>query len=212
MPASPSLGSERWGKTRAGQEGAPSLPSKGLVVTGIIFNLLEEAVVRRYGPEAWAAMLAHVGSSGYLPFDRYPDEDLFVLLEALPVDIETNAPERLRWFGRAAVPLLAERYPMIFAPHRSAESFLLTLNQLLHPGGPPPGVEGGPLDLEVLESGPDADLVLGYRSSKRLCALAEGFVTGAADWYGERVRIVQPRCMLEGEERCALVCTFEAAA
>ncbi|MGH9034165.1 MAG: heme NO-binding domain-containing protein [Acidimicrobiia bacterium] len=181
-------------------------------MTGIIFNLLEEAVIRRFGAGAWAAMLAHVGSSGYLPFDRYPDEDLFVLLEALPVDIETSAPERLRWFGRAAVPLLAERYPMIFAPHRSAESFLLTLNQLLHPGGPPAGAQNGPLDLEVLESGPDADLVLGYRSTRRLCALAEGFVTGAADWYGERVRIVQPRCMLEGEERCALVCTFEAAA
>ena len=212
MPASPALGAERWGKARTGQEGGPELPSKGLVVTGIIFNLLEEAVVRRYGPEAWSAMLAHVGSSGYLPFDRYPDEDLFVLLEALPVDIETTAPERLRWFGRAAVPLLAERYPMIFAPHRSAESFLLTLNELLHPGGPPAGAQGGPLDLEVLESGPDADLVLGYRSTRRLCALAEGFVTGAADWYGERVRITQPRCMLEGEERCALVCTFEDAA
>lgn len=182
------------------------------MMTGILFNLLEEAVVRRFGTETWTAMLAHVGSSGYLPFDRYPDEDLFLLLEALPVDPETTAAERLRWFGRAAVPLLAERYPMIFAPHRNAESFLLTLNQLLHPGGPPPGAAAGPLDLEVLESGPDADLVLGYRSSRRLCALAEGFVTGAADWYGERVRIVQPRCMLEGEDRCALVCTFEAAA
>jgi hypothetical protein len=212
VPPWPPAGPESRGKTRAAVEGGPRIPSKGLVVTGIIFNLLEEAVVRRFGAEAWSAMLAHVGSSGYLPFDRYPDEDLFVLLEALPVDRETTAPERLRWFGRAAVPLLAERYPMIFAPHRSAESFLLTLNQLLHPGGPPPGAEGGPLDLEVLESGPDADLVLGYRSTRRLCALAEGFVTGAADWYGERVRIVQPRCMLEGEERCALVCTFEAAA
>lgn len=182
------------------------------MMTGILFNLLEEAVVRRFGPETWAAMLAHVGSSGYLPFDRYPDEDLFLLLEALPVDPEATVAERLRWFGRAAVPLLAERYPMIFAPHRNAESFLLTLNQLLHPDGPPPDATAGPLDLEVLESGPDADLVLGYRSSRRLCALAEGFVTGAADWYGERVRIVQPRCMLEGEDRCALVCTFNAAA
>jgi heme-NO-binding protein len=212
VPPSPASGTESWGKPRTGVEGSPENLPKGLVVTGIIFNLLEEAVVRRFGPDAWASMLAHVGSSGYLPFDRYPDEDLFVLLEALPVDLETSAPERLRWFGRAAVPLLAERYPMIFAPHRSAESFLLTLNQLLHPGGPPAGAQNGPLDLEVLESGPDADLVLGYRSTRRLCALAEGFVTGAADWYGERVRIVQPRCMLEGEERCALVCTFEAAA
>ena len=109
------------------------------------------------------------------------------------------------------MPLLAERYPLIFAPHRSAESFLLTLNAILHPGGPPADVDAGPIDLEVLEVDPPGGLVLGYRSARRLCALAEGFVTGTADYYGEQVKIQQPRCMLHGEERCALVCTFEPA-
>jgi len=184
-------------------------------VTGIIFNLLEEAVTRRYGPEAWTRMLAEVGVGGYLPFDRYPDEDLFALLEALPVEDFGDTPgpptmaDRLRWFGRAAVPLLAERYPLIFAPHNSAESFLLALNEILHPGGPPADVEAGPLDLEVLTSGPSGGLVLGYRSVRRLCAMAEGFVAGAADYFGQRVSIEQPRCQLHGEERCALVCIFE---
>jgi hypothetical protein len=178
-------------------------------VTGIIFNLLEEAVNRRYGPGAWPRMLARAGSDGYLPFDRYPDDDLFTLLEALPVAPETEMADRLRWFGRAVIPLLAERYPMIFAPHSSAESFLLALNQILHPEGPPPDVENSPLDLEVLASGPGGGLVLGYRSALQLCALAEGFVMGAADYYGEQVTIHQPRCMLYGEDRCALVCIFE---
>jgi predicted hydrocarbon binding protein len=188
-------------------------PSNNLGVTGIIFNLLEEAVTRRFGAGAWAEMLAKVDVGGYLPFDRYPDDELFRLLGALPVAAEMNAEERLRWFGRAAVPLLAERYPLIFAPHASAESFLLTLNAILHPGGSVPAdVEAGPLDLEVLEVDPPGGLVLGYRSARRLCALAEGFVTGTADYYGESVKIEQPRCMLHGEERCALVCTFEPAA
>ncbi len=181
-------------------------------MTGIIFNLLEEAVTRRFGPGAWSEMLAKVDIGGYLPFDRYPDEDLFRLLGTLPVDPGTDADDRLRWFGRAAVPLLAERYPLIFAPHHSAESFLLTLNAILHPGGPPANADAGPLDLEVLEVEPAGGLVLGYRSSRRLCALAEGFVTGTADYFGEHVRIQQPRCMLEGEDRCRLVCTFSAAA
>jgi predicted hydrocarbon binding protein len=178
-------------------------PSNFVGVTGIIFNLLEEAVTRRFGAGAWAAMLAQVDVGGYLPFDRYPDDELFRLLGALPVAPEMNAEERLRWFGRAAVPLLAERYPLIFAPHQSAESFLLTLNAILHPG---------PLDLEVLEVEPPGGLVLGYRSARRLCALAEGFVTGTAEYFGEQVQIQQPRCMLHGEERCALVCTFAPAA
>ena len=181
-------------------------------MTGIIFNLLEQAVVRRFGLPAWKRMLAHVGTAGYLPFDKYPDDELFHLLEALPIDPDTSAPERLRWLGQAAVPLLAERYPMIFAPHRSAETFLLTLNQLMHPNGAPPGATGGPLDLEVLEAGPDAELILGYRSTRRLCALAEGFVAGTAGYYGEVVEIKQPRCMLHGEERCAIVCKFSPAA
>jgi len=181
-------------------------------VTGIIFNLLEEAVTRRFGPGAWSEMLARVDVGGYLPFDRYPDEDLFRLLGSLPVEAEVDADDRLRWFGRAAVPLLAERYPLIFAPHHSAESFLLTLNAILHPGGPPAAADAGPLDLEVLEAKPPGGLVLGYRSSRRLCALAEGFVTGTADYFGEHVLIQQPRCMLEGEDRCMLVCTFNAAA
>ena len=188
-------------------------PSNSVGVTGIIFNLLEEAVTRRFGPGAWAEMLARVDVGGYLPFDKYPDDELFRLLGALPVAAEMDADERLRWFGRAAVPLLAERYPLIFAPHHSAESFLLTLNAILHPGGHPPAdVEAGPLDLEVLEVDPPGGLVLGYRSVRRLCALAEGFVTGTADYYGEQVQIQQPRCMLHGEERCALVCTFAPAA
>ena len=180
-------------------------------MTGIIFELLEEAVTRRYGPEAWPRMLARAGARGYQRFGRYRDEDLFTLLEALPTAPDTSLADRFRWFGRSVVPLLAERYPQIFAPHSSAESFLLALNEVLHPGGPPTDVENGPLDLEVLARGPGGGLVLGYRSTRRLCALAEGFVTGAADYYGERVDITQPRCMLYGEERCALVCIFEPA-
>ncbi len=104
------------------------------MVTGIIFSLLEEAVTRRYGRTAWPRMLAHVDASGFLPFDQYRDGDLFALLEALPVPPETPASDRLRWFGRAVVPLVAERYPMIFAPHSSTESFLLALNEVLHSG------------------------------------------------------------------------------
>ena len=55
-------------------------PSNSVGVTGIIFNLLEEAVTRHFGPGAWAKMLATVDVGGYLPFDRYPDDEFFRLL------------------------------------------------------------------------------------------------------------------------------------
>jgi hypothetical protein len=182
-------------------------------VTGIIFNLLEEAVTRRFGAGAWAEMLATVDVGGYLPFDKYPDDEFFRLLGALPVAPDMDAEERLRWGAKISGYRSASSGTAARPNHRSAESFLLTLNAILHPGGRAPAdVEAGPLDLEVLEVEPPGGLVLGYRSVRRLCALAEGFVTGTADYYGEAVQIQQPRCMLHGEERCALVCTFAPAA
>jgi len=75
-------------------------PSNSLRDDGIIFNLLEEAVTRRFGggargPRCWA----QVDVGGYLPFDRYPDDELFRLLGALPrVEEEMSAEDRLRWF------------------------------------------------------------------------------------------------------------------
>jgi hypothetical protein len=183
--------------------------SNVVVVTGIIFNLLEEAVTRHFGAEAWAEMLERVGSGGYLPFDRYEDSEFTDLLMVLPFP-DADMDDRLRWFGRASVALLAQRYPIIFEAHRSTETFLLTLGEILA-GGAAPGGDGGMFDFEVAEgSGPQ--LVLGYRSTRRMCKMTEGFVTGAAEWFGEQVRIEQPRCMLHGADRCSIVCTFERAA
>jgi predicted hydrocarbon binding protein len=184
--------------------------SNVVAVTGIIFNLLEEAVTRHFGAEAWSEMLERVGSGGYLPFDRYDDDEFTALLMVLPLAPDTDMDDRLRWFGRASVALLAQRYPIIFEAHRSTETFLLTLGEILA-GGAAPGGDGGMFDFEVAEgSGPQ--LVLGYRSARRMCKMTEGFVTGAAEWFGERVTIEQPRCQHHGTDRCSIVCTFERAA
>lgn len=170
------------------------------MLTGIILNLLEEAVIHRFGAETWREMLQRTGAVAYLPFDRYEDQELFPLLEALPLAAGNGRPDRLHWFGRATVPLLAERYPGIFEAHRSAESFLLSLNAVLHPDGPPKNA-GAP-NFEVT-TGPGPGLVLTYRSTRRLCALAEGFVQGTAAYFGQDVFIEQPRCALRGRKTAA---------
>ncbi len=86
--------------------------------------------------------------------------------------------------------------------------FLLTLNDIIHP--------------EVRKLYPDADvpvfdfshegestLVVGYRSARRLCFLAEGFIEGASSHFGQHVTIEQRLCMHDGNDRCDLVCTFQ---
>ena len=39
----------------------------------------------------------------------------------------------MRWFGREALPLLADRYPDFFEQHPRHQPFLLTLNRIIHP-------------------------------------------------------------------------------
>ncbi len=96
--------------------------------------------------------------------------------------------------------------------HDSTRSLLYALNDIIHPEVRKlyPGAEVPIFDLEPVPGQEPSDRVatLGYRSARRLCALAEGFVEGVADHFGEQATIEQPSCMLRGGERCALVCTF----
>ena len=176
---------------------------------GIIFNLFEEVVVSEHGDDVWEDMLEQAGVDGaYTAVGSYPDHQFISLLGAMPSGGDQSTPDLLRWFGAKAIPLLAGRYPVFFEGHTSTRSFLLTLNDIIHP--------------EVRKLYPDADvpvfdfdtpstngtLVVGYRSARKLCSLAEGFIDGAAEHFGEHVTIEQPQCMHRGDERCELVCWF----
>jgi hypothetical protein len=180
---------------------------------GIIFNLLEEVVVQELGEEAWEQLLDGAGVEGaYTSLGSYPDEEFVALLQALPSHVGMAPDDLLHWFGRASIPLLAQRYPVFFDGHDSTRSLLHALNDIIHPEVRKlyPGADVPIFDLEPvagLEPG-DQAVTLGYRSARRLCALAEGFIQGTADHFGEQVTIEQPSCMLRGNERCALVCTF----
>jgi hypothetical protein len=180
---------------------------------GIIFNLLEEVVTQEHGEEAWEDLLDRSGAEGvYTSLGSYPDQEFVALLQALPGGVGPTPSELFRWFGRAAIPLLAQRYPVFFEGHDSTRSLLQALNDIIHPEVRKlyPGAEVPIFDLDPIPGLelPDHTVVMGYRSGRRLCALAEGFIHGTADHFGERVRIEQPRCMLRGDDRCALVCVF----
>lgn len=176
---------------------------------GIIFNLLEEVVIQEHGDDVWDDILDSARVDGaYTAVGSYADAEFLQLLGAMPTALGRTPEDLLRWFGARSIPLLARRYPVFFEGHASTRSFLLTLNDIIHP--------------EVRKLYPDADvpvfefdtpnrdgtLVVGYRSARRLCALAEGFIQGASTHYGEQVAIEQSRCMLRGDDSCDLVCTF----
>lgn len=179
---------------------------------GVIFNLAEQVVTDAYGADAWDDILDRAGLEGaYTSLGSYPDADLSKIVSASADKLGVPVAGVIRTVGLGAIPLLAERYPAFFSPHASARPFLLTLNDIIHPEVRKlyPGADVPEFDFDT--EGADV-LLLGYRSHRQLCALAEGFIEGAAKHYGQQVSIEQSQCMLEGADRCLLRCTFSAAA
>lgn len=179
---------------------------------GIIFNLAAEVVIAGHGEDAWDAVLAGAQASGsYTSLGSYPDSELMAIVAAAADLLGVDRDAVLREVAGGAIPLLATRYPHFFTPHADATRFVLTLNDIIHPevrklypGAIVPR-------FSFTEHSPES-ITMKYESERQLCALAEGFVTGAATHYGQTVVINQPMCTANGDPHCLLRCDFSAAA
>ena len=172
---------------------------------GVVFDLLEQAIVRDHGEDAWDDLLEKAGLVGaYTTLGSYPDDHLGRLVAHAAEAFQMPAEDVIRWFGREALPMLAASYPEFFTPHATTRAFLMTLNDIIHPEVRKvyPGADVPWFDIDASES---SALVMGYRSHRRLCSFAEGLIQGAAAHYAEPVTIQQPICMLRGDPACSLV-------
>ena len=171
---------------------------------GIVFNLLEEAVVNTHGEAAWDGLLDATGLSGaYTSLGSYPDEEIVKLVDAGAAALNLTPVEVLRWFGRTAMPMLAKKYPVFFEGHTSARTFILSVNSIIHPEVRKL-YAGAHCPFFRFEQAPDGSFTMTYDSPRRLCALAQGFIEGAADHFGETVEVEHSICMHHGEEKCLL--------
>lgn len=175
---------------------------------GIVFNLLEEVVCAEHSERSWDTLLDAAGVDGaYTSLGSYPDEDLFKLVSAAAKILNQSPDAVVQWFAREALPLMATKYREFFSPHTSTRSFLLTLNDVIHPEVRKlyPGANVPTFDYDT--SSPDV-LVMIYSSPRRLCSFAQGLIEGAAAYYGETLRFEQPACMKRGDPKCLFRLSF----
>ena len=161
-----------------------------------------------HGERVWDDVLEAAGSDGiYTAVGSYPDEELNSLVGAAAGMLDVTSDDLVREFGRKAIPHFAERYPQFFAPHSNTRSFVLTLNEVIHPEVRKlfPGADVPTFEFSLPD---DQTVELAYVSKRRLCSFAEGLILGATGHYGETVEMRQTSCMKRGDERCVLRCTF----
>ena len=175
---------------------------------GIVFNLLEQLVTEEHGDETWEDLLDAADLDGaYTSLGSYPDEHLFKLVGAASEALDTAPDDIIRWFGRSSLPLFAERYPGLFERHTQTKSFVLTLNDIIHPEVRK--LYPGAIVPEFGFATPSENtVVMDYYSPRKLCAFAEGLLLGAGDHFSETVVIEQPECMNRGDPRCRLEIAF----
>ena len=169
---------------------------------GIIFNLLEEAVRNDFGEDAWDALIEASGSSGvYTSLGTYPDQELLAFVSAASKLLGKSIDDIVKWFGVSAVPLLHARLPELFRRYQSTRSFLLGLNDIIHPEVRKvfPGADVPDFAYDTAD--PKA-LLMEYRSKRQLCALAEGLTIGVAKHFGNHVEFQHLTCMKQGAEYC----------
>ena len=174
----------------------------GVGMKGVVFNLLEQVVVAAHGDDAWDRLLADANLKGaYSSLGSYPDRDMQALVQVVASSQQKSEQEVLQWFGRAAMPLLFQRYPRFFAAHHDVRSFVLSVNEYIHPEVRKiyPGAE---VPRFVFRHEGDDGLLMEYRSPRKLCALAHGFIEGAADHYQEVVAVTHLQCMHRGDALC----------
>jgi hypothetical protein len=171
---------------------------------GVVFNLLEQAVTDAHGADAWMDLIDAAGVDGtYTSLGSYPDEEMFALVGAASAALNLPPEAILRWFGQKAMPMLAVKYGAFFEGHRNAESFVLSVNDIIHP------------EVRKLYSGagcphfhfthePDGQLIVGYHSPRKLCHLAQGFIEGASAHFGQSVEVAHLACMADGNPICRL--------
>lgn len=178
---------------------------------GIIFNLLEQVITDEYGYDMWEGLLSDAKLEGaYTAVGSYEDAELMSLVSAASTKTGDPADTIVRWFGHKCLPLLADRYPDFFSPHKTTRAFLLTLNEVIHPEVRKlfPGAYAPSFQFKENKD----SLELAYESHRNMCSFAEGLIEGAAEHFSEEVGISQLECTKRGGDKCVLVATFEPRA
>lgn len=172
---------------------------------GIIFGELKKLIDKKLGGDSWRELLkdAGLGAKVYMPVTEYPDEEAVALLTA--ISRRTNLEQRavLEMFGEFIAPDLLALYRHMVKPEWRTLDLLENTEETIHrvvrlrnPGARPP-------ELRTEREGDE--VLITYRSSRRMCGVAVGIVRGLAAHYQENIEIKELSCMLDGAGACRLL-------
>lgn len=177
---------------------------------GIVFNLLSELIEKEFGLETLEKVInaANATDEGaYTAGETYPDEELFRLVTALSKETQVDPQILIKTFGQFMFPKLAAAYPVFIKDDMDLKTFLKTIDEVIHvevnklyPNASTPQIS--------YEEPNEHHMILNYRSARKLCALSEGLIIGAAKHFNESITLSHPVCMHKGSDHCKIEIKF----
>ena len=169
---------------------------------GVVFNILEDMVTEKGGLMMWQKVIDKAGvDGGYTAVSTYNDDELFAIVGAVVEELERPAQTVISAFGTYMFGQLASRYPVFVDSCDDLFSFLESIDSVIHLEVRKLMTETNLPSIKCERIG-DEQLVMDYRSPRRLCVLAEGLIYGAAEHYNTPIKIEHPVCMHRGSDHC----------
>ena len=174
----------------------------------MIFAELKKFVETNFGAPVWPTLLGEAGlaSKVYLTVQEYPDTEIVAIVTAASRATGRAAGDLLEEFGGVIVPdllrlyggLLDKRWKTLDVIERT-ENTIHRVVRLRNPGASPP-------ELSCTRPSPH-EVIIDYRSERRMCSVAKGIVRGIAAHFGDPITIRELSCMNEGADLCRLSVT-----
>jgi hypothetical protein len=174
-------------------------------VHGIIFSELKKYVESKLGADTWPALLdaAGLGPKLYMNIQSYPDQDAVSLVMTASRLTGQPAPNILQDFGEYIAEHLIGMYRSLVRPEwktlellENVERTIHTIVRARHPGAVP-------AQITCVRTGPQ-EVMLTYRSARRMCPVAKGIVLGLGRYYRQQVTVEETQCTHRGAPACIM--------
>ena len=141
-------------------------------------------------------------SGAYTSLGTYSYEEFGAIVGAMARAAGLTPTDTLRLVGRRGFGPLASRAPHVLDGLEDWRSVLRSLDGIIHPEVKKIYADAEVPSFSALDEG-DGMLVT-YRSPRRLCALADGLMRGAGEWFGTELNVVHETCVAAGAESCTM--------
>ncbi|HEX3642247.1 MAG TPA: heme NO-binding domain-containing protein [Ktedonobacteraceae bacterium] len=180
---------------------------------GLIFVTWEKYLSDRFGSSLLTSYRAKIGETpATAPHANHVYDDAILLAGVSAACELTGNPADilLREYGRYFIinGLTSYLCAFLLKQIHHAKDLLLTMNSAHAQLRRTPDTLTPPLFHYQVNSSNPNQLVLIYDSPRKLCSVLLGAIEGAAERYGEQVRVVERACMHQGHAACRFEISF----